>query len=71
MVRISDLVANSDMLDEHELDAATKESVMDFVTKYQDEFPELSLRTVLKIADLAKAYPDSWEKKALMTVVGQ
>jgi hypothetical protein len=30
---------------------------------------ELSLRTVLKIADLAKAFPDKWEAMAENTVM--
>lgn len=71
MLRIEDLVRNSPMLADYQLADETVEEIMQFVIKYKEDFPELSLRTVLKIADLARAMPDSWVKKALVTVVGQ
>jgi hypothetical protein len=30
---------------------------------------EVSLRTVLKVADLAKAFPDTWQDMATSTVL--
>ena len=47
----------------------TTERVMDFVDINKKNLRELSLRTVLKIADLAKAFPSNWEAMAENTVL--
>ncbi len=46
-----------------------QEEILDFVTINKDRLRELSLRTVLKIADLAKAFPDKWESMSENTVM--
>ena len=42
---------------------------MDFIDVNKGKLRELSLRTVLKIADLAVAFPDKWEAMAENTVM--
>ena len=42
---------------------------MDFIDVNKSKLRELSLRTVLKVADLAKAFPDRWEAMAESTVL--
>ena len=46
-----------------------KEEIVDFVDINKNRLRELSLRTVLKVADLAKAFPDTWESYAENTVM--
>ena len=68
MLRISQVV-NDGMLDTYKLDTEVKEEIVDFVDLNKDRLRELSLRTVLKVADLAVAFPDKWEAMAENTVM--
>ena len=45
------------------------DDIVDFVDVNKKRLRELSLRTVLKVADLAKAFPDRWEAMAENTVM--
>ena len=63
MLRIKQIVKDG-MLNEYNFEEDTVEEITDFVTINKDRLRELSLRTVLKIADLAKAFPDRWESMA-------
>jgi hypothetical protein len=56
-------------LDTYKLDTEVKEEIVDFVDLNKDRLRELSLRTVLKVADLAVAFPDKWEAMAENTVM--
>lgn len=60
-------ITNQGMLDRYDFDEATKESVLQFINKNQASLRELSLRMVLKISDLRKAFPKSWEAMARTT----
>jgi hypothetical protein len=42
---------------------------MDFIDVNKNKLRELSLRTVLKVADLAVSFPDRWESYAENTVM--
>jgi len=42
--------------------------IVEFVDTNKDRLRELSLRTVVKIADLYKAFPQDWEKMATTTI---
>lgn len=68
MLRIKQVVGDG-MLNSVGLDEGVKERIMEFVETNQPKLRELSLRTVCKIADLAKAFPDKWEKMAEYTVL--
>ena len=68
MLRIKQIVKDG-MLNEYNFEEDTVEEITDFVTINKDRLRELSLRTVLKIADLAKAFPDRWESMAENTVM--
>jgi hypothetical protein len=68
MLRISQVVSDG-MLDTYKLDTEVKEEIVDFVDLNKDRLRELSLRTVLKVADLAVAFPDKWEAMAENTVM--
>ena len=68
MLRIRQ-VTNDGMLDSYRFDAAMKEDIIDFVDINKNRLRELSLRSVLKVADLAKAFPTKWEAVAENTVM--
>ena len=68
VLRIKQIVEDG-MLNEYDLSKAMKKLIVDYVINNKARLRELSLRTVLKIADLASAYPDKWEKMAEVTVM--
>jgi hypothetical protein len=67
MLRIRQIV-NDGMLTEYDLPDDVKEDIVDFVDDNKPRLRELSLRTVLKITDLAKAFPNRWRSMAENTV---
>ena len=68
MLRIKQITKDG-MLNEYKLSEETVEDIVDYVDINKKKLRELSLRTVLKIADLAKAFPDRWEAMAENTVM--
>ena len=68
MLRIKQIVGDG-MLKEHQLPDEVHEEVVDFIDINKKGLRELSLRTVLKVADLAKAFPDNWQAMAENTVL--
>jgi hypothetical protein len=57
------------MLAEYALGSTVEQEIVDYIDLNKKKLRELSLRTVLKIADLAKAFPDKWEAMAENTVM--
>jgi DNA-binding NarL/FixJ family response regulator len=68
VLRIKQIVADG-MLDEYEMSDVAKIDVVDFVANNRAKLRELSLRTVLKVAQLRKAFADNWEAMAEVTVM--
>lgn len=68
MLRIKQ-VTQDGMLDVYKLSDEVKEEILDFIDINKGQLRELSLRTVLKVADLAVAFPDKWEAMAENTVM--
>ena len=68
ILRIKQVVQDG-MLDAYDLEDEVKLEIMDFVDVNKNRLRELSLRTVLKVADLASAFPDKWEAMAENTVM--
>ena len=68
MLRIKQIVRDG-MLDEYKFTEEQHQDVVDFIDVNKSKLRELSLRTVLKVADLAKAFPDRWEAMAESTVL--
>ena len=62
-------ITNDGMLNEYKLPEETVQEIVDFCDINKKRLRELSLRTVLKVADLAKAFPDKWEAMAENTVM--
>ena len=67
ILRIKQVVQDSGMLDHLEFEQIQKDEVVDFIINNQDKLRELSLRMVLKIADLRKSFPNTWISMARTT----
>ena len=67
LLRIQQVVTECGMLDTYDLDDAAKFDVVNFVKANVETLRELSLRTVLKVADLRVSFPDKWQAIATMT----
>ena len=68
VLRIKQIVKDG-MLDSYELPDVAKDEVVDFIDEYRGAMRELSLRTVLKVADLRKSFPAKWQDMARVTVM--
>ena len=68
MLRIRQVIQDG-MLNTYKLSDEVKEDIIDFVDINKNRLRELSLRTVLKVADLAVAFPNTWESYAENTVM--
>jgi len=60
-------IVQQGMLDRYDFDAKTTKQVLEFINKNKSALRELSLRMVLKISDLRRAFPKSWEAMARTT----
>ena len=67
ILRIQQVVAKGKMLERYEFEKCVEDEVVDFVVSNKDNLRELSLRMVLKVADLRKGFPMSWKAMAKTT----
>ena len=68
MLRIKQIVGDG-MLNEYDFSSETHDEIVEYIDINKKRLRELSLRTVLKVADLARAFPDRWEAMAENTVI--
>lgn len=68
VLRIKQIVKDG-MLDSYELEQVAKDEVINFIEEFRGQMRELSLRTVLKVADLRKSFPGNWQNMAKVTVM--
>jgi hypothetical protein len=67
ILRIKQVVKDCKMLERFEFEQCVEDELVEFVESNQDKLRELSLRMVLKIADLRKSFPKSWTAMAKTT----
>ena len=67
ILRIKQVVTECGMLDDYGFTDEAKVELIDFVDNNKKKLRELSLRTVLKIADLRKSMPAQWQAVAEVT----
>ena len=67
MLRIRQVVRDCGMLDDYGFEDAAKAEVVDFIEANKTKMRELSLRMVLKVADLRKSMPANWQAVAEVT----
>ena len=68
VLRIKQIVQDG-MLDCYDFEPVQKDDVVNFIVDNRSKLRELSLRTVLKVADLRKAFSANWEVMAEVTVM--
>jgi hypothetical protein len=68
VLRIKQIVEDG-MLDTYEFEEVQRDEVVDFIVENRGRMRELSLRTVLKVADLRKSFPTNWKSMAEVTVM--
>jgi DNA-binding NarL/FixJ family response regulator len=68
VLRIKQIVADG-MLDSYEFEPIQRDEVVDFIMDNRAKLRELSLRTVLKVADLRKSFPSNWQAMGEVTVM--
>ena len=61
LLRIRQVVRDSGMLDSYELTDADKQEVVEFINSNAARMRELSLRMVLKVADIRVSMPAKWQ----------
>lgn len=67
ILRIRQVIDDARMLDRYDFDDAGKQEVIDYVINNQHRLRELSLRMALKISDLRRSFPNSWQSMASTT----
>ena len=67
LLRIKQVIRDNGMLDKYEFEPVIKQEIIDFIEANQAGLRELSLRMVLKIADLKKAFPLNYQAMARNT----
>jgi hypothetical protein len=68
VLRIKQIVSDG-MLDHYEFEDFQRDEVVDFIMSNRAKLRELSLRTVLKVADLRKSFAGNWKAMAEVTVM--
>jgi hypothetical protein len=66
VLRIKQIVEDG-MLDKYEFEPGAQAELLDYIDTNKKKLRELSLRMVLKLADLRKGFPDRWQSVAAMT----
>jgi hypothetical protein len=67
ILRIKQVINDHGMLDSYGFSAVDNEELVEFVDANKKKLRELSLRTVLKIADLKASFPERWKSVAEVT----
>jgi len=67
ILRIKQVIRDGGMLDDYDFTQEQKDAVVDFISTNKHRMRELSLRMVLKIADLTKSMPTNWQAVAEVT----
>ena len=62
-------ITEDGMLDSYDFEGNERDEILDFIVTNRSKMRELSLRTVLKIADLRKSMPNNWQAVAEVTVM--
>jgi len=67
ILRIKQVVNDNEMLARYEFEDCIRDELVEFVVENQERLRELSLRMVLKLADLRKSFPTNWKSMAKTT----
>ena len=62
-------ITEDGMLEHYNFQGNEQAEIIDFIVSNKKKLRELSLRTVLKVADLRKSFPNNWDSMAEVTVM--
>jgi len=62
-------ITNEGMLNKYDFDEGVKDELLNYIVVHQHRLRELSLRIVLKLADLRRAFPLKWQAMAVNTLM--
>lgn len=68
VLRIKQIISDG-MLESYAFRDFEQDEIVDFIEEHKTAMRELSLRTVLKLADLRKSMPDNWRTVAQVTLL--
>ena len=68
VLRIKQIVEDG-MLRDYNFEPEEQDEIMEFIESNKKQLRELSLRTVLKLADLKKSFKDRWQDYAVVTCI--
>jgi hypothetical protein len=68
LMRIHQVIEDG-MMEQYDFGDDMINNILEYVEQNHTKFRELSLRTIVKLADLIKAFPDSWQDKARHTLM--
>lgn len=68
ILRIKQIIEDG-MLREYDFDPAVQDEIIEFLDTNKSQLRELSLRTILKLADLRKSFGEKWQDYAQVTVM--
>ena len=68
VLRIKQIVTDG-MLDAYEFEGNERDEIVDYIVENRSKMRELSLRTVLKVADLRKSFASNWKAMSEVTVM--
>jgi hypothetical protein len=69
ILRIEQIVDDGMLDDRDNLDDVGKKEVVQFIVDNQDKLREISLRSVMKVADLRESFPSNWKAMAQTTIL--
>jgi hypothetical protein len=69
LLRIRQVVQQGQMLERYDFAQGVEDEILEFLLAHKDQMRELSLRSVLKIADLRRGFPANWQAMARTTVM--
>ena len=67
ILRIKQVIQQGKMLERFDFEECQKDELIEFVEANQNKLRELSLRMVLKLADLRRGFPNNWQAMAKTT----
>jgi len=62
-------ITKDGMLDSYDFEDCVKDEIVEYVVENRGKMRELSLRTVLKVADLRKSFPTNWKAMSEVTIM--
>jgi hypothetical protein len=68
MLRIKQIVEDG-MLEDYGFEDGVQDEILEFIDTNKKQLRELSLRTILKAADLKKSFKDRWQNYAQITLM--